>query len=58
MMIGFGYVLRCLDTAWIWKGHPMNLEGTWVLHKKTYVSDTILHDRLPILKYLGIVDYA
>lgn len=26
--------------------------------QKTYVSDTILHDMLPILKNLGIVDYA
>lgn len=46
-----------LNKACIQKGHVMHMEGTQILHIKYEVSDTARDDTLPILKYLGIIDY-
>lgn len=40
---------------WIQQGRAMDMAGVRILLIKNDVSDTIWHDSLPILKYLGII---
>lgn len=35
----------------------MDMVGTWILRLNNGISDIIRHDMLPILKYVGIIDY-
>lgn len=43
---------------WIWEGHAKDMARTQSIHIESKVLDTIWHTTLPILEYIGIIDYS